>query len=359
MTESLIPEPQPAAGDPQTPGAPAPSATDAVPPKCATRTRLYRGGQLVDEGFPADQLSEQLDAHPDAVAWLDLLDPDEQDLAIVTHEFGLHPLAVEDAVHDHQRPKLDRYATHLFGNMYAVRFEASTGELTTGEISYFITPRALVTVRKSDFDVDALLERWDTAVPGVPTASVSFLVYGLLDAVVDGHYLAVGELDDAIDELEEALFDERRTIDIRRRGFELRKSLVTLRRVVGPMREVLGRITRNDWETSLVEHGLEPYFQDVSDHVQRAAEGVENARDLLNSIMETNLNEQGNELNEITRKLAAWAAIIAVPTAVTGYYGQNVPYPGFGQHSGFLSSTVVILVLAGGIWLMLRRRGWL
>jgi magnesium transporter len=229
----------------------------------------------------------------------------------------------------------------------------------TGEISYFITPRALVTVRKSDFDIDALLQRWDTAVPGVPVASVSFLVYGLLDAVVDGHYLVVGRVDDAIDALEEALFDDRRTVDIRRRGFELRKSLVTLRRVVGPMREVLGRITRNDWETSLVAPGLEPYYQDVYDHVIRAAEAVETARDLLNSILETNLNEQGNELNVITRKLAAWAAIIAVPTAVTGFYGQNVPYPGFGHHSGFIESTVVIVVLAGGIWAMLRRRGWL
>jgi magnesium transporter len=125
------------------------------------------------------------------------------------------------------------------------------------------------------------------------------------------------------------------------------------------MREVLGRITRNDWETSLVAHGLEPYYQDVYDHVIRAAEAVETARDLLNSILETNLNEQGNELNVITRKLAAWAAIIAVPTAVTGYYGQNVPYPGFGHHSGFIASTVVIIVLAGGIWATLRRRGWL
>jgi magnesium transporter len=359
MTDSLIPEPEPAAGDPQTPGGVAPSVAEAIPPKCPTRTRLYLAGKLVAEGFPADQISEQLEAQPDAVAWLDLLDPDEQDLAIVTHEFGLHPLAVEDAVHDHQRPKLDRYQTHLFGNMYAVRYEESSGELMTGEISYFITPRALVTVRKSDFDVDALLERWDTTVPGVPSASVSFLVYGLLDAVVDGQYRVVGQVDDGIDELEQALFDERTTIDIRRRGFELRKSLVTLRRVVGPMREVLGRITRNDWQTSLVAPGLEPYYQDVFDHVIRAAEGVETARDLLNSILETNLNEQGNELNVITRKLAAWAAIIAVPTAVTGWYGQNVPYPGFGHTSGFVASTLVIILLAGGIWTMLRHRGWL
>ncbi len=353
-----IPEPEPAPGDPHTPGRAAASVTTAVPPRCPTRTRLYRGGRVVAQGFAAEEISERLAADEHSVVWLDLLDPDEADLSIVTLEFGLHPLAVEDAVHDHQRPKLDRYRSHLFANMYAVAFDPRSGELTTGEISAFITPRALITVRKSEFDVDALVARWDQ--PGPDTdGGVGSLVYGLLDAVVDGHHRAVEQLDDAIDELETALFDERSAVDIRRRGFELRKSLVQLRRVIVPMREVLGRMLRNDWETQLVPAALVPYYQDVYDHVLRAAEGVESARDLINSILETDLNEHSNQLNEITKKLAAWAAIIAVPTAVTGYYGQNVPYPGFSHHSGFVASTVLIVVLAGGLYAMLRRRGWL
>jgi magnesium transporter len=358
MTDAHIPEPEPAPGDPQNGGRPAPSVTTAVPPTCPTRTRMYRCGSLAAEGFPAQQISELLDAHPDAVVWLDLFDPDLADLGIVIQEFGLHPLAVEDAIQDHQRPKLDRYPTHLFGDMYAVEFDAATGRLVTAEISAFITPRALITVRKSAFDVDALIRRWDTAVPEVSSGGVGALLYGLVDAVVDGHYAAVEQLDDAIDELEDALFEDRPT-DIRRRGFELRKSLVQLRRVITPMREVVGRMLRNDWEVQLVAEPLVPYYQDVFDHVTRSVEGVETSRDLLNSILETNLNEQSNQLNDITKKLAAWAAIIAVPTAVTGFYGQNVPYPGFGHHNGFVTSCVVIVLLAGGIWAMLRRRGWL
>jgi magnesium transporter len=330
-----------------------------VPPRCATRTRLYQSGRLLEEGFPAEGISERLDAYPDAVAWLDLLDPDTDDLSIVTHEFGLHPLAVEDAVHDHQRPKLDRYRTHLFANMYAVQFDAATAQLHTGEVSVFITPRALITVRKSDFDVDRLIARWDTAGPEVPSGTVSFLLYGLLDAVVDGQHEAVDEVDDCVDALEDQLFEDHPSLDIRRRGFELRKALVQLRRVVGPMREVLGRILRDDWEARLVAEGLEAYYQDVYDHAMRAADNVDSTRDLLVSVLETNLNEQGNELNVITRKLAAWAAIIAVPTAVTGWYGQNVPYPGFGHVSGFVASTVVIVVLAGALYWLLRRRDWL
>lgn len=355
MSDPRVPEPGPAGGDPDTAGPTAQSVSPAVPPKCATRTRLYRSGKLLAEGFPADQISEHLDADPDAVVWLDLHDPDEADLQIVTHEFGLHPLAVEDAVHDHQRPKLDRYRTHLFANMYAVAFDAGRAELTTSEISAFITPRALITVRKADFDVDTLVARWDSA-PELASDGVGFLVHGLLDTVVDGHYNATEQLDEAIDDLEDRLFEAHPGVDIRRRGFELRRSLVQLRRVVVPTRELVSRV-HND--KRLVEEDLAPYFQDVYDHSLHAAETLDAARDLIGGILETNVTEQGNDLNEITKKLASWAAIIAVPTAVTGFYGQNVPYPGFGHHSGFVISSVMIVVLAGGLYLILRRRGWL
>lgn len=356
MTSTLVPKPVPAGGDPQSPGPNAASVSTAVPPHCPSRTRLYRGGAVVAEGFPAEDISELLEADVDAVVWLDLFSPDSGDLQLVVEEFGLHPLAVEDAVHDHQRPKLDRYATHLFANMYAVTFDQSGGELTTSEISAFITPRALITIRKSDFEVDTLLARWDAS-PELAGSGVGFLVHGLLDAVVDGHYAAVEQVDAAVDQLEDALFDPHPEVDIRRRAFEVRKSLGQLRRVVVPMRDVMAHVVRQD--NHLVDEHLAPYFQDVHDHVLRAAEDVETARDLIESILETNLNEQSNELNEITKKLAAWAAIIAVPTAVTGFYGQNVPYPGFSEHWGFIVSMSVIVVLSGGLYLLLKSRRWL
>lgn len=358
VSDALIPRPMPSAGDTHSDGPTAASVTTAVPPRCPARTRLYRGGRLVLEGFPAAEISDHLAASRDAVVWLDLHDPDAADLDVVTEEFGLHPLAVEDAVHDHQRPKLDRYDSHLFASMYAVAFHPSTGELTTGEINAFITTRALITVRKTHFDVDTLLARWDAG-KVLPDSGIGSLVHGLLDAVVDGHIHAVTELAEAVDELEDALFDPAETVDIHRRGFELRRSQVRLRRVVAPMRELLADLERGSGSIELATGRLAPYYQDVRDHILRAVDGVETARDLIGSILETNYTEQSNQLNEITKKLAAWAAIIAVPTAITGFYGQNVPYPGFSQHWGFIVSTATILVLAGGLYALLRRRRWL
>jgi magnesium transporter len=357
-----VAQPVTASGDPQTPGPPAPSVSSAVPPTCPTRTRLYRAGKLIEEGFPAGQMSARLAADPAAVVWLDLYDPTLADLGIVTHEFGLHPLAVEDAISPHQRPKVDRYRSHLFANLYAVsagRDGKDGGDgLTTGEISMFITPRALITVRKEDFDIDALIARWDLNTDLITADNqISILVYGLLDAVVDGHYEAVEQLDDAIDEVQAHLFQTRAAVDIRRRAYELGADLAKLRRIVAPMQDVVSRLMRAD--SHLVDAELGPYYQDVHDHTLRTSETVDAASDRVDRIAATQLNEQGAQLNEITKKLAAWAAIIAVPTAVTGFYGQNVPYPGFGHHTGFIASCVVMIVLAGGIYYYLRRNDWL
>jgi len=263
--EEPVAQPVGADGDPQTPGPSAPSVTDAIPPKCPTRTRLYRAGQVLDEGFPAEQLSERLAGDSGAVAWLDLYDPSPDDLQIVVHEFGLHPLAVEDALSQRQRPKVDRYRSHLFANMYAVTVRDGHGALVVGEISMFVTERALITVRKQDFDIDALIARWDLNTDLVNAENqVSLLVYGLLDAVVDGHYEAVEQLDDAIDELQTHLFADETGSDVRRRAYDLGANIASLRRIVAPMQEVVNRLLRAD--AHLVDAVLTPYYHDVQDH---------------------------------------------------------------------------------------------
>jgi magnesium transporter len=328
-----------------------------TPTKCQARTRLYRHGTLELEGFPVAEISDHL-ADQDALIWLDLRDPDRSDLAVLSEEFGLHPLAVEDAVQEHQRPKLDRYQSHLFLNAYGARLDTGTGELASSEIAAFVTPRALITVRKDDgLDIGAVVERWDGS-PDLAGSGVGGLLHGLLDYVVDGHFDAVQSLDDAVESLEDQLFsDIPQDLQVQRRSFELRKSLVLLRRTVIPMREVVNALMRRDLH--VVTDDLMPYYQDVYDHVLRAAEWTDSLRDLVNSILETNLTIQGNRLNVITKKVTSWAAIIAIPTFVTGFYGMNVPYPGFSRQVGFASSLVVMVVAAFVLYLVFRRRDWL
>ena len=309
------------------------------------------------EDFPAADISEHLEDET-ACVWLDYCDPTKAELATIAEELRLHPLAVEDAISAHQRPKLDRYDTHLFLSAYAVKLDTRSGELRTHEIGAFITPRALVTVHmEKGARVEPLLARWDAS-KELAIHGVSFLLWGLLDDIVDGHFEAVQSLDSEIEALEDLLFDEApRDAEVQRRSFEFRKSLVLLRRVVLPMREVVNSLMRRDLH--VLDQGMAPYYQDVYDHVLRATEWTESLRDLVSTILETNLTIQGNRLNLVMKKVTSWAAIIAVPTAITGFYGQNVPYPGFAAHWGFWFSTALIVVLSGGLYVGFRRRDWL
>jgi magnesium transporter len=324
---------------------------------CLAHTRAYRDGVLVEEGFDVARVSDHLEVDGTTV-WLDLLQPTADDLEVLVEELGLHPLAVEDAVHEHQRPKLDRYDDHSFLSAYVADIDKTTAELTVTEVDAFITAQALVTVRKGEaLPVEELIARWD-ANTELTSSGVAFLLHGLLDVLVDGHFAAVQVLDEQIEGLEAVLFDARpRSTELQHRSFQMRKSLVLLRRVVLPMREVVNTLLRRDLH--IVDETSQPYFQDVYDHVLRATEWTESLRDLVSTILETNLTLQGNRLNEVMRNLTSWAAILAVTTAVTGFYGQNVPYPGFGKESGFLSSLLLLVGISTGLYLILKKRGWL
>src|ERR1022692_1252432 len=328
-----------------------------TPTKCQARTRLYRDGKLELEGFPVAEISDHL-TDESVTIWLDLRDPDRDDLAVLSDEFGLHPLAIEDAVHERERPKLDRYRSHLFLTAYSARLDTGTGELVTSELAAFVTDRALITVRKDDgLDIGAVVERWDSS-PDLARFGVGYLLHGLLDYVVDGHFEVVQSLDESIEALEDQLFASvPQNNEVQRRSFELRKSLVLLRRIVIPMREVVNSLMRRDLH--VVGDYLMPYYQDVYDHVLRATEWTESLRDLVTTILETNLTIQGNRMNVITKKVTSWAAIVAVPTFVTGFYRMNVPYPGFSRESGLAVSVTIMVAVAAALYVTFKRKDWL
>lgn len=316
-----------------------------------TRSRLYRSGVLEQEDFPATEAARHL-ADPSVTLWLDFDAPTPGDLAALAAELGLHPLAVASVLdEDHQRPKLVRYDRHAFLAVYTVR--VTDGVLAASELDAFVTDRVLVTVhRNNTTDIDALTARWDTT-PELAKSGAGFLLHGLLDYVADGHLDAVQALDEQVEALEDLVFaDHVDHTDLQRRSLGLRRSLSRLRHLAVPMREIVAALMRRD-DTLL------PYFQDVYDHVLRVTEWTESLRDLIATIRETQLSIQGNRLNTIMKKVTSWAAIIAVPTAITGFYGQNIPYPGFGSTSGVWVSTLAILVISATLYALFKRRDWL
>jgi magnesium transporter len=320
-------------------------------------TRVYRDGKLAAEGFPISEVSELI-RDESATVWFDLCAPDPGELRSISEELGLHPLAVEDVLHPHQRPKLDRYPSHLFVTAYSIHLEPGTGALEHAEVDAFVTRNAVVTVRRTDkFDIKQVLTRWDGQ-PDLAVYGVGYLLHGLLDYVVDTHFEAVQALDDEIESLEDLLFaDKPQDKATQRHTFELRKSLVNLRRVVLPMRELVNSLMRRDLK--LIDDQIMPYYQDVYDHVLRVSEWTESLRDLVTNIFETALTVRSNRLNVTMKQVTSWAAIIAVPTAVTGWFGQNVDYPGKDHVAGLVASTVLIAGLSTTLYVVFKRKDWI
>lgn len=328
--------------------------------------RRWRAGDAQDGEFSLEAVSEYL-ADEDTLLWADIFDPDHETLRTLADELGLNVWAVEDAIAPKERTKAAVYKSHTFFTVYALdsRTPDSDNEsmLIKHRISAFVLPRGLITVRLPSegnhvhFDIGTVSERFDEL--GGQQYGVGALVHALLDVVVDGHFDAVQTLDDAIESLEDELFSEGGPPHgLQRRTFRVRKDLVDLRRVVLPVREVVSTIQhrRLDSPTSAE---LDPLYADLYDHVLRASEWTESLRDMVTTVFETNLSLQDAHLNTVMKKLTSWAAIIAVPTAITGFYGQNVLYPGINTAIGFVTSSALILVLVFLLYVMFKRRDWL
>ncbi len=326
------------------------------------RTRAWRDGGESARDFPLAELDAWL-ADPAALVWIDISDPEPEMLRELAAELQLDPMAVESAMTPHERPKATRHLSHAFVNAHhtaVVRTDGTAQQLVTRQVSAFVVSGGLVTVRAGgELDLEELEARWMEDPELLVRGGVGALLYGLLDQLVDSHFTAIGVLDEAVESLEDRLFD----IKINQRALQrdiyaVRKSLVGLRRVVLPMREVVAVIQRHHAGGPDPARELAGWFTDLYDHTIRAAEWTESLRDMVSSLFETNLSLQDARLNTIMKKLAAWAAIIAVPTAVTGWFGQNIPYPGFGTESGVIQSVVVILGASFGLFLLFRKVDW-
>jgi magnesium transporter len=364
------------------------------------RTRVWRDGTVHDEDFDVESVSDWI-AEEGTYVWVDFTDPTADDLRTIEDELGIHELASEDAVERGQRPKIDRYPDNMFLVAYDVTCPRPGEDVVTHEVKAFITERALVTMHGSDFDASQFVQRWDDN-PELAQYGVRYLVWGILDVLVDHVSATIEQIEDLIGDLEEDLFSETGLGNtIQRRAFALRKALGTTRRLAVPLRSVLGPMlhdggvlaralheaaaagrgngaaaapTSGDRPTSFgsspfaqalraedarVPEGIRPYFGDVADHVTVIAESIDEQRDTLASILDTNLNLASNQQNLVMKKVTSWAAIIAIPTAITGFFGQNVKFPGYGEWAGLEASAGLIVISGALLYVVFKRRDWL
>jgi magnesium transporter len=205
--------------------------------------------------------------------------------------------------------------------------------------------------------MDEVVARWDRSTD-VAAHGVAFLLYGLLDVVVDGYFDAVDQFDDYYDDVSDGIFADTPLEPSQQRDwFQVRRALVKFHRLTVPLREAVSGLMRR--EHTVVGEEMYPYYQDVYDHVLRVTEATDALRDLVSTIVETNLSLRDYRQNQVMKKVTSWAAIIAVPTLITGFYGMNVPYPGFSDRGGFIASLVLIIVMSAALYGVFRKRGWL
>lgn len=323
---------------------------------CERRTRVWRAGKLSDRDITLTDLPALL-TEDDTLTWVDLQDPEPDDVRELATAIDIDPHTVEDALSERERPKAVRFHSYFFVTCFTVEGMAEDDDLH--RLSIIVLPRAVITVRLgANFPVDIVEEAFSEDDALVRLGSKA-LLQALLDTVVDGYYDVVTRIDNEIDDLESVLFNQQHAGPaVARRAFSLHKSVSRMRRVTLPMREVVTTMLRRA-STEDDHHELLPYYEDLYDHTMRIAEWSESLRDTLESIQDTNLALGDAALNNIMKKLTSWAAIIAVPTAITGWFGQNVPYPGFSQEWGFWLSTGLIAGIAVLLYVAFKRRNWL
>ena len=299
-----------------------------------------------------------IDPSQEALIWLDMEDPEPPDIVELGRRFSFHPLAVEDAVKQHQRPKVDSYQSYEFITFFALSVDGAGRGIVKRELGMFAGKNYLVTIHRGPMpELVHAREQWHTQEGLQGAKGVGFLLYNVLDTLADGYFPAVEALGDAIEELEADLF-EREGRDVLQRAITIRKQLLETRRIVSPERDILNLLVRT--EQPFFDPSLLLYFTDVYDHLIRVNDAVDLQRDLLSGLMEAYLSVISNNLNQVMKKLAAYATILMAMALITGIYGMNFQHiPGLDAPWGFAASLVFMGLIGVVLAALFRRRQWL
>jgi magnesium transporter len=278
-----------------------------------------RGTKLAD--IPLSEIHNYT-ARPECFVWVAVKDPGVDELAVLQEEFGLHELAVEDARHGHQRPKAEEYGNSLFVVLQVV--EPRESDLHVGEVDIFVGPRYIVSARREVAMGFTEVRRRCEAEPELLAHGPAYVLYALMDTVVDRYFPILDAVTEEIEEIEERIFAGQTTRAHIEALYGLKRKLMMLDHATHPLLEVAGKL--HGGRVPPICSGLQEYFRDVSDHLIRLKQSIDNLRDMLSTVMSVNLALMTIQENEVTKRLAAYAALVAVPTMVAGVYGMNFDY---------------------------------
>ena len=289
--------------------------------------------------------------------WLDVTDPDAEELGSLRNTFDLHELSIEDSERWGQRSKLEFYEDYVFMVLHGLRLEADD-RLVDSEVHLFASPRGyVITVRRQPmFDIEPVAKRI-RADRALTAEGIGFSLYVILDEIVDEYLAIVDRFEDLSDDIEDRVFEDEDEGKVQEDIFRLKREVVRFRRLAMPVREVIDLLNE---ASGVVTPALRPYYRDVLDHVIRATEFVDNIRDLLTTALESQLARISNRLNVVMKHLTAWAGIILVPTLIAGIYGMNFEHmPELSWKMGYPLALGMMVIAAGALYLVFRSRDWL
>jgi magnesium transporter len=294
---------------------------------------------------------------PSQFVWIGLYEPSEELLERVQQEFGLHDLAVEDAHRAHQRPKIELYGDSLFIVLRTVQI-ATDSHIQFGETHFFVGSNFIVVVRHGSSVAYTDVRLRCETMPELLTKGQGFVLYAIMDFIVDMYFPVVQELEVALESIEDKVFKESPSRETTEQIYQLKKDLLEVKRAVSPLIDICNRLMRFD--IKYISPETQPYFRDIYDHALRINEMVDNTRELLNTALDANFSLISISQNDTSRKFAGWAAIIAVPTMVAGFYGMNFRFmPELQWVYGYpiiVGLTILICII---LYYFFRRSGWL
>ncbi|MFN2615986.1 MAG: magnesium/cobalt transporter CorA [Thermoleophilaceae bacterium] len=320
---------------------------------------VYEKGQRRDGQVPLDQAYDAC-GKKGAFVWIGLHDPSPEEFDSLKREFELHELAVEDAIKAHQRPKLEVYGDMVFIVLKTARYVDPDEVVQLDEIQVFLGEDYVITVRHGQAsELHSVRERLEQQ-PELLQHGPSAVLHAIADRVVDDYAPALAGLEEDVDQVENQVFSPERGHSgaVAERIYKLKREVLEFHRATSPLVEPMDRLARGHY--SLIHPEIQTYFRDVNDHLMRSRDQLEGLRDLLTSVLEANLTQVSVRQNEDMRKISAWVAIIAVPTAIAGIYGMNFRHmPELDWTYGYPAALALMLVICTALYSAFKRWGWL